>query len=165
MPKYCVNGHEMDESWMECPYCIKPGLRMAPTGGFDKTRADTGIGRPDVPPSFDAGATVVISTIRKAPVVGWLVALSGPKKGEDFRLRDGKNSLGTKPGSDVTLIDQAVSAVHASISYKEGKFFLTDLDSTNGTLVNDDPEPISRVELKDNDIVHVGEISLKFKCL
>jgi pSer/pThr/pTyr-binding forkhead associated (FHA) protein len=98
-------------------------------------------------------------------VVGWLVVLSGQQKGEDFRLREGKNALGTSRDSEVALIDSAVSQKHASVSYKEGKFQLTDLDSTNGTFVNDGTESVARVELKDNDIIRVGETTLKFKCL
>jgi len=42
---------------------------------------------------------------------------------------------------------------------------ITDLDSTNGTFLNDGAEPVSRVELKDNDVIRAGETSLKFKCL
>ena len=60
--------------------------------------------------------------------------------------------------------DTAVSGKHASLRYKEQKFFLTDLDSSNGTFVNEGTTPIAREELKDNDIVRIGEISLKFKC-
>jgi pSer/pThr/pTyr-binding forkhead associated (FHA) protein len=55
--------------------------------------------------------------------------------------------------------------MHASISYKDGKFVITDLDSTNGTFINNDSDPLARVELRDNDIIRVGETSLKFKCL
>jgi pSer/pThr/pTyr-binding forkhead associated (FHA) protein len=165
MAKFCNNGHEMDDDWTDCPYCVKPGHRLATGGALDKTRPDVSSPVPDARPAFDPGATVPISVFRKPPVVGWLVALNGPQKGDDFRLREGKNVLGTKPGSEITLRDQAVSAVHASINYKDGKFVITDLDSTNGTLLNDDPEPVSRVELKDNDVIRVGELSLKFKCL
>jgi pSer/pThr/pTyr-binding forkhead associated (FHA) protein len=42
---------------------------------------------------------------------------------------------------------------------------LTDLDSTNGTFVNDSAEGVARIELKDNDIIRLGETTLKFKCL
>ncbi len=49
--------------------------------------------------------------------------------------------------------------------YKDQKFFLTDLDSTNGTFVNDGSDPVAREELKDNDIVRIGDVTLKFKCL
>ena len=165
MAKFCKNGHEMDDSWPDCPYCVKPGPKFSIPGGLDLTRPDTERGHPETAPSFDPGATVVISTIRKTPVVGWLVALNGEQKGEDFRLREGKNTLGTKVGSEITLRDQAVSSIHASLSYKEGKFLLIDLDSRNGTFLNNDEECVSRAELKDNDTIRVGETSLKFKCL
>ena len=39
--------------------------------------------------------TVVIAEKRKPPVVGWLVAMSGEQKGQDFQIRDGQNILGT----------------------------------------------------------------------
>jgi hypothetical protein len=168
MPKFCNNGHQMDDSWTDCPYCVKTGFRVA-TAEVGKTRPDLDATRPERSgnnsSSFDPGKTVPLSTIRRSPVVGWLVALDGPQKGEDFRLREGKNALGTEPASEVVLRDPAVSARHASISYKDGKFVITDLDSTNGTFVNGDAEPVARVELKDNDVIRLGETSLKFKCL
>jgi hypothetical protein len=170
MPKFCNNGHQMDDSWTDCPYCVKTGYRGSATAEMGRTRPDleatvvgerTGMGAV----GFHPGKTIPLSTIRKSPVVGWLVALNGAQKGEDFRLRDGKNALGSDAKSEIPLRDPAVSGKHASISYKDGKFVITDLDSTNGTFVNDDPEPVARVELKDNDVIRVGETALKFKCL
>ena len=166
MPKFCNNGHQMDDGWTDCPYCVKTGYR-AHSAVLGKTVADAGSTRfdDDQQPEFEGGKTVALSSIKRAPVVGWLVAMNGAQKGEDFRLREGKNALGTAAGSEITLRDQAISARHASISYKDGKFTITDLDSTNGTFVNDSEEPVARVEIKDNDIIRVGETTLKFKCL
>jgi pSer/pThr/pTyr-binding forkhead associated (FHA) protein len=56
-----------------------------------------------------------------------------------------------------------VSGQHASVRYEDGKFFLTDLDSSNGTYLND--RKIVREELKDNDVIRFGEIIVKFKRL
>ena len=97
-------------------------------------------------------------------MVGWFVALTGEQKGEDFRIRDGQNVIGSAPDADIVLRDTAVSGKHASLRYKDQKFFLTDLDSSNGTYLNDGTSPIAREELKDNDVVRIGEVSLKFKC-
>lgn len=165
MAKFCNNGHQMDDSWTECPYCVRTGYRIASTPDAGKTRAEMGQTRPEGRPAFDGSKTVVLSALKRAPVVGWLVVIEGPQKGEDFRLREGKNTLGKAVDCEVALQDQAVSGKHASISYKEGKFFLTDLDSTNGTFHNDSGEAISRVELKDGDTIRAGETTLKFKCL
>ncbi len=90
--------------------------------------------------------------------------LTGEQKGEDFRIRDGQNVIGSAPDADIVLRDTAVSGKHASLRYKDQKFFLTDLDSSNGTYLNDSPSSIAREELKDNDVVRIGEVSLKFKC-
>lgn len=155
----------MDDSWTECPYCVRTGYRVASTPEAGKTRPEMGETRLEDKPAFDGGKTVLLSTLKRSPVVGWLVVTQGPQKGEDFRLREGKNNLGKGADCEICLQDQAVSGKHASLSYKDGKFVLTDLDSTNGTYVNDFAEAVARVELKDGDVIRAGETSLKFKCL
>lgn len=97
------------------------------------------------------------------PVVGWLVAVNGALKGHDFRLRDGKNMIGTAADADVVLTDQYMSARHAVIRHEDGVFMIVDLDSTNGTYVNDNR--ISKEEIIDNDRVRVGRSELRFKAL
>jgi pSer/pThr/pTyr-binding forkhead associated (FHA) protein len=109
--------------------------------------------------------TVVLTDQRKPPVVGWLVVLTGNQQGEDFRIREGQNTIGSAPNADIVLRDAAISDKHASLRYKDEKFTITDLDSTAGTFLNDRADPIAREELKDNDIVRIGEVSLKFKRL
>lgn len=158
----------MENSWTECPYCARTGYRSSAAGTLGKTRPEeggTGAATAPEAPAFDPRKTVPLSTVRRTPVVGWLVALNGPQKGEDFRLREGKNSLGSAEDAEITVRDQAVSSRHASISYREGKFSIVDLDSTNGTFLNDNAEQIARAELMDNDVIRVGETTLKFKCL
>ena len=162
MAKFCANGHQMEDSWTICPYCQKTGYQTAGAPASAKTRLE---GEPVREAAAAGRKTVLLSEKRKPPVVGWLVALTGEQKGEDFRIRDGQNIIGSAPDADVILRDTAVSSKHASLRYKDQKFFITDLDSTNGTFLNDDLERIAREELKDNDIVRIGEISLKFKCL
>jgi pSer/pThr/pTyr-binding forkhead associated (FHA) protein len=71
--------------------------------------------------------------------------------------------MGSDPGCDIAIIHPTVSGKHASLRAKEGKFSLTDLDSTNGTFLNNNP--IAREEIKDNDHIRLGEVNLKFKCL
>ncbi len=95
--------------------------------------------------------------------VGWLVALNGAQKGQDFRLVDGKNMIGTAADTDIVLTDQYMSSRHAVLRHEEGVFVLVDLDSTNGTYVND--SRVSKEELIDNDRVRLGRTELKFKSL
>jgi hypothetical protein len=166
MAKFCANGHQMEDSWEVCPYCQRTGFQSAGGGapGAAKTRLE---GAPPAQESTGGAGrrTVLLTDKRKPPVVGWLVAITGDQKGEDFRIRDGQNMIGSAPDADVILRDTAISGKHASLRYKDQKFFLTDLDSTNGTYLNEGKDPIAREELKDNDVVRIGEVSLKFKCL
>jgi len=167
MAKFCANGHQMEDSWSVCPYCQRTGFQggAGPAAPSMKTRAEAEPPK-DAPPIAPAAGrkTVVLTDKRKPPVVGWFVALTGEQKGEDFRIRDGQNVIGSAPDADIVLRDTAISGKHASLRYKDQKFFLTDLDSSNGTYLNDGPNPIAREELKDNDVVRIGEVSLKFKC-
>jgi len=105
----------------------------------------------------------VVADDRPKECVGWVVALSGPLKGQDFRLTPGKNIVGTAADADIVLTDQYMSARHAVIRYEDGIFVIVDLDSTNGTYVNDDR--CSKEELIDNDRLRVGRTELKFKSL
>jgi pSer/pThr/pTyr-binding forkhead associated (FHA) protein len=117
----------------------------------------------------DAKKTRMFTEDAAPPVVGWIVALTGNHKGQDFRVRSGRTSVGSEPDCDVCLSDDYISTHHANIKFveKDGEriFILTDLDSTNGTYLNDSEEPIAREELVDNDTVTFGKTQMKFKCL
>jgi hypothetical protein len=122
-----------------------------------------------VPKPAAAKKTQMMQEVAKTPVVGWLVALNGKHKGEDFRVKEGKNIIGCDPDCDIVLTDDFLSGKHANLKYvnKDGErvFIITDLDSTNGTFLNDSEEPIAREELVDNDTVAFGQTKMKFKCL
>lgn len=152
----------MEDTWDHCPYCHRTGYQTS-SGSAGKTRLETPPQRENPPAS--PRKTIVLAETRKPPIVGWFVALNGEQRGEDFRIRDGQNTIGSAPDADIILNDHAVSGKHASLRCKDQKFYLTDLDSTNGTFLNDRPDPIAREELKDNDVIRIGEVSLKFKCL
>lgn len=166
MAKFCINGHQMEDSWTICPYCQKTGFQTPGSPASAKTRLDTEAPKGSAPAPAPAGRkTVLLTEAHKPPVVGWFVAMTGAQKGEDFRIHDGQNTIGSAPEADIILRDPAISGKHASLRHKDQKFYITDLDSTNGTFLNDGAQPISREELKDNDTLRLGEITLKFKCL
>lgn len=175
MAKFCANGHQIEDSWEVCPYCQRTGYQSARAATSLKSRLESNaLGEAAAPhegamlreavgPSGGRG-TVLLTDKHKPPVVGWFVALTGEQKGEDFRIREGPNTIGSAPDADIVLRDGAISGKHASLRYKDEKFTITDLDSTNGTFLNDRADPIAREELKDSDIVRIGGVSLKFKC-
>ena len=165
MAKFCSNGHQMEDSWDFCPYCQRSGYQSAASAAKTRLEVDSIIA-PKTGASAAARKTVLLSEQQpKRDLVGWLVAIDGDQKGEDFRLRDGQNVIGSASDSDVVLRDATVSGKHASLRHKDAKFFLTDLDSTNGTFLNTAADPVAREELNDNDLIRVGGITLKFKAL
>lgn len=186
--KMCPNGHVMDATWDRCPYCPDPSRMAGPGGGGRVPVPPTRVGGV-MPPPMPGGAPPMpmpaprpgasakktrvlqeeVAEQKKLPVVGWLVALNGKHKGEDFRIREGKNVVGSAPNCDIVLTDEHVSSRHASINYivrgDERVFVLHDLDSTNGTFLNDSEEPVYHEELVDNDTITFGTTKCKFKCL
>lgn len=163
--KVCPNGHVMHPSWDQCPYCLE--MQQAMMGGARP--AGGGMDMP-MPPSGGGTAMLNVSELggaagkdaRKGEVCGWLVALNGQHKGEDFRLRVGKNVIGTAADCDVVLTDKKISRKHATIRFEGGEFQIADLDSSNGCFVND--EKIQKHDLIDNDIIKLGDIEFEFKC-
>lgn len=161
----------MEDSWDMCPYCQKTGF-MPALRDLKKTRIDSSASTPtatQIPaaqiPAAVVRKTVVMADLHKAPLMGWVVVLDGNDKGRDFRVRDGQNSLGSDPSCNIVISHPTISGKHASLRAQDGKFFLTDLDSTNGTYLNRDEKRIAREEIKDNDLIRLGEVTLKFKCL
>jgi Inner membrane component of T3SS, cytoplasmic domain len=164
--KVCANGHVMHPSWDICPYCLE--MQQAMMGGASSSTA-----MPMPMPGAGQGTAMLNvlemggekgrgSQDKTREVCGWMVALNGQHKGEDFRLRVGKNVLGTAADCDIVLTDKKISRKHATIRYEGGEFQIADLDSSNGTFVND--EKVQKHDLIDNDIVKLGDIEFEFKC-
>ena len=95
----------------------------------------------------DDEVTQVLSTpVARAAVVAWLVIVSGEGRGKDFRLPCGTVRLGQGPACEIQLSrDTFISTQHAELSFRGGSFWLKDLNSLNGTLVNG--VPVSEVRL------------------
>ncbi len=68
--------------------------------------------------------------------------------------------LGRDESNEVSLPSTAVSRHHCQIERSGRRFFLTDLGSANGTLVNGDAT-IS-TELNEGDAIQIGDILLRF---
>jgi hypothetical protein len=162
MSKFCANGHQMDDTWTVCPYCQKTGFEGA---GLGKTRMEGVPSAGGEPGAAAVRKTVVLGEKPKGAVVGWFVAMNGNQMGQDFRVLEGQQVLGSAADCDIILDEPSVTAHHASLRHKDGKFVLTDLDSTNGTFINEGATTIAREEIKDNDLIRLGKLSLKFKCL
>jgi len=78
-----------------------------------------------------------------------------------FPVGKERMTIGRARDSDIFLPDQWLSRQHAEIVRQEGGFFLVDLDSKNGTLVNGEKVRQQR-RLQDGDVIALGEHQLTF---
>ena len=85
---------------------------------------------------------------------------TGPDAGHSHRAVDNALRLGRSPDNDVILRDPATSGHHARLERRGDQFWLVDLGSTNGTLVNG--EPIQEKELNHGDRVTIGQNAVHF---
>lgn len=185
--KRCKNGHFIDEAWDICPYCPPEKSAAAEPAAPRTARPEPARREPAAPRPSAPAAAVVASPAPPPPVertvsapkldveadhegmryvVGWLVGLDGPAKGESFTIRMGRNTIGRDRKSDVYVNDEQASGHHADLVYRpdEGRFILMDHNSTNGTYVNDvELEP--RRDLVDRDMVTIGRHKFVFVSL
>ena len=79
-----------------------------------------------------------------------------------YELRQGSNTVGRGNQVDFRLPDTGVSRRHADISWDGYDAVLTDLNSTNGTTVNE--IPVENWLLADGDVISLGhsEIEVRF---
>ena len=61
--------------------------------------------------------------------------LTGPDRGESYELEKDSIHVGRSPDNDIQLKDILVSRRHLRIGRKKKKYFIQDLQSTNGTFV------------------------------
>ena len=101
----------------------------------------------------DAGMTVA-----SGPAVRLEVAAGIHTK--SFALTNAHYTVGRAPGSDIELSDDSVSSRHARLEETAAGWRLTDLQSTNGTFINE--RRIDNAELKPGDRLLFGEVRATF---
>jgi hypothetical protein len=124
--------------------------------------SDTKIFRPSSKGSASAdGQNFVIE-----PVVGWLVIIDGPGKGNFVKLGFGMNAIGRSSESRVSIDfgdDQISRENHASLTYdaKNKKFYIQHGGGANLTYLGDSPV-LQPFELKGNEVISIGNTKLYF---
>ena len=88
---------------------------------------------------------------------------SGPDAGHTYRATESALRMGRSPDNDLLLRDPATSGHHARVERRGEQFWIVDLGSTNGTLVNG--EPIQEKELKHDDRITIGQNAVHFALL
>ena len=89
-----------------------------------------------------------------------LAAISGKLKGAIFALNEESLVIGRETAANLCIADASVSRRHSKIEKKESGFVLTDLESLNGTFVND--VPVKSRLLEHGDRVRIGDSQFLF---
>ena len=141
-------GQLKPEAGMPCPFCVKdePEETIVP-----------GPQEPDAPPP---------------PVIAQLLIVSGGPhgaKGHRFDVTKQSTVLGRDDQKcDILLPDEKASNVHATIFLNTEGFEIHDLDSTNGTFINeqkleeDAAEGAAMQLLNHGDEIRIGRLRMKF---
>jgi pSer/pThr/pTyr-binding forkhead associated (FHA) protein len=85
----------------------------------------------------------------------------------DFKVEEiymlGKDvDIGRAVRNSIVINDPYMSTRHARFSFKDGKYFIEDLGSTNGTLVNGKYVKNITQPLKDGDKIRIGQVDFLF---
>jgi PAS domain S-box-containing protein len=99
------------------------------------------------PPSSTGACLILISTTTPAAI------------GKAYRLEPGEHIIGRGSEATVRIDDHGVSRKHARIiRTDDGACHVTDLESTNGTLLNG--VPVTTAELQEGDRLQIGTVTV-----
>jgi len=87
--------------------------------------------------------------------------VAGPDKGATFVAEELPIFIGREKDAAVPLADNKISRKHATIVYKNHRFFLIDLGSRNGTCVNG--KKVEGAALRTGDLLQMGDSVLSFE--
>jgi len=93
--------------------------------------------------------------------MAFIIANNGPHLGKRYELTASKSLVGRHPDCQVVLEVGAVSRHHAQIVADNGKFFVEDLQSRNGTYVNDHMID-GRQSLQEGDLLRICDVAFTF---
>ncbi len=86
------------------------------------------------------------------------VVLSGFYEGLEVDLDRERLVIGRGLKADLALAEATISRAHAAIGFEGSTFFIEDLGSTNGTLVNG--ARVTRQPLKCDDEIQMGKLRI-----
>ena len=144
------------------------------------SRPELGGDSKPTPDPIDDDKTVILSPPARAhaqgeaplsdamsdPLVGWLVVISGPGRGNALRLGHGMNSIGRAEAQRcrIDFGDVEISRKnHATVTYdpRGRKFYLMHGGGQNLTYLGDEPV-LAPALLKGGEIISIGKTTLKF---
>jgi dipeptidyl aminopeptidase/acylaminoacyl peptidase len=144
----------------------------APGNGARSTKTDTFDEATSIIPAWqhaapaDSKRTVSLQAVpieqitAGAGFAALLTFESGPFAGRIVALPNQMVTVGRAPDNDIVVGDPATSGHHGRIELRNGFFWISDLGSTNGTMVNG--EPVIDKQLTEGDMIAIGQNTMRF---
>jgi len=89
-----------------------------------------------------------------------LVLTTGKQEGKKLEIKVSPFLVGRDAQCHLRPASPLISKMHCAFSIREGKVYLKDFESTNGSVVNGQPI-LDEVELKDKDRIKIGPIEFQ----
>jgi len=142
------------------------GRGVAPVrgGGSERPAAGAapaaGVGEDEAPIADEATQIIDLRDARSKAEVPRLVVHTRDRGDIEYRVEDDGLTIGRGVDNDVVISDIAASRQHAIIQVRDGRYFLADLGSGNGTRVAG--RKITEVALKGGEEVEIGTVHCHF---
>ena len=146
---------------------LNPGEKKALNGGETISFGGLEV-RLSLPGAPGANATAVVSSNKTAAIASPPKVETAPAvlfgEGQEFPLRVGLNTFGRKTGNDVVIADPYVSGKHGVVEVASDGLFITDVGSTNGTMLNDAKLSANmRTAITPDDVIRLGSLEFRVK--
>lgn len=76
-----------------------------------------------------------------------------------YDLHSGLNTIGRNPTNDFRIPEASVSSFHCELDVTEAGVFVRDLQSTNGTFINE--HPVEQAQLLPDQVLQLGTVTLR----
>ncbi|MCI8429085.1 MAG: FHA domain-containing protein [Lachnospiraceae bacterium] len=148
----CQNGHLFSARryGTVCPYCnIETATQEKKETGRDSTEA----------------LEELLFIQESAPVCGWIVCISGPRQGKDYKIRSGKNFIGRADDMDIQILgDNKISRRNHGVIVFDPKKKETVLlpGDSNGIVYLNDAAVYTPTVLSTYDVIEMGDSKFAF---
>ncbi|CAM3683785.1 MULTISPECIES: FHA domain-containing protein [Corallococcus] len=90
------------------------------------------------------------------------MVIAGPSEGEEFPLADTEYTVGRASDNPICLQDTSVSRKHITLRKESAGWFVSDMKSGNGTLVNGEPVTDETL-LANGDVITMGDSEVRYE--
>lgn len=183
----CAAGHVLDPTWGDfCPFCdaekrgqekspplvaaVPPVQAMSENHGSRRTRVGDSAPVSGRMTKVDDGTSPTAQPPDTRRICGVLMTYTWSPSGDMFPVREGKNRIGAGAVSDeghrdcevLVRADPTMSAEHALILCRHGRYELVDLNSSNGTFLNDEMVSTQAMQIEMGAKIKAGNTVFEF---